>query len=583
MMSNTQDLWNLTALFKNKESLQNAIQKSIEKAKAFQGSYKDKIASLTPQDFYKSVQEYEKICEELSRIMTYAFLCFASNTKEGAFYAECEMQVNKAQESLLFFELEFNALDSALQESFIQNAKEYHYYLELLSKDSKHQLSLKEETILLKTQPVGVDSFKRLFDEHLSHLRFTITQNDTQKEVGEEEVLSLLYDKNREVRKMAQESLSAGLKQNLELLTYIYNVVRKDLRITAELRGYETLEEARHIANQTTQKSVDSMVKTINANVGIVEEYYTLKAKILRLETLYDYDRYAPISSDSDSFSYAESKAMVLKTFEEFSPKFYGIAKRAFEEGWVDSHPRENKRGGAFSHSAVPSAHPYLMLNHTNRRRDVFTMAHELGHTIHQTLSYRVGYLNADTPLTTAETASVFAEMLLFEKMKENLSKEQKIELYAGKLEDVFATLFRQNVFTNFERLVHQKEGELSSEELSNLWQEENQKMFGKSVVLTPNYRLWWSYIPHFIHTPFYCYAYSYGQLLVFALFGVYRRNKADFVAKYEEFLSLGGSKSPKELVGIFGLDIESDDFWEIGMNEVRLLLEDLKSVLKES
>ena len=209
MMSNTQDLWNLTALFKDKESLQNAIQKSIEKAKAFEETYKDKIASLTPQDFYKSIQEYEKICEELSGIMTYAFLCFAQNTKEGAFYAECEMQVNKAQESLLFFELEFNALDSALQNSFIQNAKEYRYYLELLSKDSKHQLSLKEETILLKTQPVGVDSFKRLFDEHLSHLRFTITQNDTQKEVGEEEVLSLLYDKNREVRKMAQESEKA--------------------------------------------------------------------------------------------------------------------------------------------------------------------------------------------------------------------------------------------------------------------------------------------------------------------------------------------------------------------------------------
>lgn len=581
MMSNTQDLWNLTALFKDKESLQNAITESIEKAKAFEESYKDKIASLTPTNFYQSLQNYEKICEELSRVMTYAFLCFASNTKEGAFYAECEMQINKAQESLLFFDLEFNALDSALQECFIQNAKEYRYYLELLSKDSKHQLSLQEETILLKMQPVGVDSFKRLFDEHLSHLRFNISLNGAQKEVGEEEVLSLLYDKEREVRKMAQESLSAGLKRNLDLLTYIYNVVRKDLKITTQLRKYANLEESRHLDNQTTQKSVDSMVNTINANVGIVEEYYTLKAKILGLETLYDYDRYAPLPCKEEAeFNYQDSKAIVLKTFEDFSPKFYAIAQRAFKEGWVDSHPRENKRGGAFSHSAVPSAHPYLMLNHTNRRRDVFTMAHELGHTIHQTLSYRVGYLNADTPLTTAETASVFAEMLLFEKMKENLSKEQKIELYAGKLEDVFATLFRQNVFTNFERLVHQKEGELSSEELSNLWQEENQKMFGKSVVLTPNYRLWWSYIPHFIHTPFYCYAYSYGQLLVFALFGVYRRNKADFVAKYEEFLSLGGSKSPKELVGIFGLDIESDDFWNIGMNEVRLLLEGLKGLL---
>lgn len=575
------NLWNLKPLFGEEKSLQEAIKKGIERAKTFEKLYKDKLFELTPEAFYEAMKTYESICESLSRIMTYAFLRFASNTKEGAFYADCEMRVNAAQESLLFFDLEFNALEVKKQQEFIQNSKEYAYYLELLSKNSKHQLSLKEEKILLKTQPVSVDSFKRLFDEHLSRLRFGITLDGNTKEVGEEEVLSLLYDKEREVRKRAQESLSEGLKKNLDLLTYIYNIVRKDLKITTELRNYTNLEESRHLDNQTTQKSVDSMVKTINENVSIVEEYYTLKAKILGLETLYDYDRYAPISCGEDvEFTYQESKAIVLEAFKEFSPRFHRIATRAFEEGWVDSHPRENKRGGAFSHSCVPSVHPYLMLNHTNRRRDVFTMAHELGHTIHQTLSYQVGYLNADTPLTTAETASVFAEMLLFEKMKKNLNPEQKIELYAGKLEDVFATLFRQNVFTNFERLVHSKEGELDKEEFCALWQEENQKMFGKSVVLTPNYRLWWSYIPHFIHTPFYCYAYSYGQLLVFALFGVYRLNPIDFVSKYEEFLSLGGSKSPKELVGIFGLDIESNDFWQIGMNEVKLLLKGLREIL---
>lgn len=577
----SEDLWDLKPLFDKDESLQDAIKQSKKEAKAFEQTYKDNLAMLTAESFNEAIKAYERICENLSRIMTYAFLRFASNTKEGAFYADCEMQVNSAQESLLFFDLEFNALSETKRQEFIQYSKEYTYYLDLLSKDSKHQLSLKEEKILLKTQPVSVDSFKRLFDEHLSRLRFKITLNGNSKEVGEEEVLSLLYDKEREVRKMAQESLSKGLEQNLDLLAYIYNVVRKDLKITTNLRNYASLEESRHLDNQTTQKSVDSMVKTINENVGIVEEYYTLKAKMLGLKTLYDYDRYAPISCGEEiEFTYQDSKEIVLETFKAFSPKFHSIANRAFEEGWIDSHPRENKRGGAFSHSAVPSVHPYLMLNHTNRRRDAFTMAHELGHTIHQTLSYKVGYLNADTPLTTAETASVFAEMLLFEKMKENLNREQKIELYAGKLEDVFATLFRQNVFTNFERLVHHKEGELDKEEFSTLWQQENQKMFGKSVILTPNYRLWWSYIPHFIHTPFYCYAYSYGQLLVFALFGVYRLKPSEFVAKYEEFLSLGGSKSPKDLVGIFGLDIESDDFWQIGINEVRLLLEGLKAIL---
>ncbi|QOQ98627.1 M3 family oligoendopeptidase [Helicobacter winghamensis] len=580
-MKNTQDIWNLKSLFDSKESLQNAMQSAITKAQDFEKKYKGNLNALNAESFYQSLKEYEALCEKLSRIMTYAFLCFASNTKEGAFYAECETEVNKAQDFLLFFDLEFNALERAKQQEFIESAKGYAYYLELLQKHAKYQLSLQEEKVLLKTQPVGVDSFKRLFDEHLSNLRFLITLKGANKEVSEEEVLSLLYDKDREVRKMAQESLSKTLAQNLPLLTYIYNVVRKDLKITAELRGYESLEQSRHIANQTTQKSVDMMVDTINKNVGIVEEYYTLKAQLLGYDCLYDYDRYAPIANDEADFSYMESKSIVLEAFAEFSPKFYEIAKRAFDEGWIDSHPRENKRGGAFSHSAVPSVHPYLMLNHTNRRRDAFTMAHELGHTIHQYLSYSVGYLNADTPLTTAETASVFAEMLLFEKMQQRLNDKEKIALYAGKLEDVFATLFRQNVFTNFERLVHKKDGELSTEMLNALWQEENQKMFGKSVILTENYRLWWSYIPHFIHTPFYCYAYSYGQLLVFALFGVYRKQREDFVAKYEKFLSLGGSKTPKELVGIFGLDLESSDFWEIGMQEVRILLEGLKEIIK--
>ncbi len=576
-----QDRWNLKSLFADEKSLRGTIETSIKKAKEFEQSYKDKFSTLTPQAFYQMIESYENLCENLSRIMTYAFLRFAANTKEGAFYAECEMQVNLAQEHLLFFEVEFNALPKATQEHLIAQAGRYRYFLELLAKGAKHQLTLPEERVLLKTQPVGVDSFKRLFDEHLSRLRFEITLEGQKKDVGEEEVLSLLYDKERDVRKMAQESLSATLEQNLEILGFIYNVVRKDLRITTELRNYTSLEESRHLSNQTTQRSVDSMVKTINENIGIVEEYYTLKAKLLGLDMLYDYDRYAPIPcGEEEEFTYQDSKAIVLETFKGFSPRFFEIAKKAFEEGWVDSHPRENKRGGAFSHGSVPSAHPFLMLNHTNRRRDVFTMAHELGHTIHQKLSYRVGYLNADTPLTTAETASVFAEMLLFEKMKDSLDKKQKISLYAGKLEDIFATLFRQNVFTNFERRVHHQEGELSIQEISDIWQEENQKMFGKSVVLTPNYRLWWSYIPHFIHTPFYCYAYSYGQLLVFALFGVYRSNPLDFIAKYEEFLSLGGSKSPKELVEIFGLDIEDDDFWQIGINEVRQLLEGLKAIL---
>ena len=575
-MQNT-DLWDLKPLFKDKKTLEDSIKHAIENAKTFEQKYKDRISSLGAEQFYDLVREYESNCESLSKIMTYAFLCFAANTKEGMFYAKCELEVNKAQESLLFFEIEFNHLGDTIKQKFIEESKEYKYFLELLDKDAKHQLSLAEEKILLKTQPVGVDAFKRFFDEHLSRLRFNLDG----EEVSEEKVLSLLHDKDREVRKRAAKSLSEGLEKNIDFFAYIYNMVRKDLRIKSQLRGYDSLEESRHISNQTTRRSVDMMVQTINENVAIVEEYYAIKRKLLGYDVLYDYDRYAPLPfAQNQVSSYEDSKQIVLETFKGFSDKFYQIAMRAFQEGWIDSHPRENKRAGAFSHSCVPSVHPYLMLNHTNQRRDSFTMAHELGHTIHQYLSYSVGYLNADTPLTTAETASVFAEMLLFERLKDTLSREEKIALYAGKLEDIFATLFRQNVFTNFERLVHQKEDELSAKELSTIWQEENQKMFGKSVILSEDYSLWWSYIPHFIHTPFYCYAYSYGQLLVMALFGVYRREKQDFVKKYEYFLSLGGSQSPKDLVSIFGLDIEDENFWKIGIKEVRLLLQALNELL---
>lgn len=576
-MQDMKSLWDLTPLFKDKDSLQVAIKKSIENTKIFEEKYKDKLHALSSKEFFILVETYENNCEDLARIMTYAFLSFAANTKEGAFYAECEMQVNKAQESLLFFEVEFNALPKELQEQFIQQGGKYTYFLELLSKNAKHQLTLPEEKILLKTQPVGVDAFKRLFDEHFSRIKFKFDE----QELSEEEILSFLYHKDRETRKKAAQSLSLELNRNIEFLTYIYNIVRKDLKIQSELRGYESLEESRHISNQTTQKSVDLMVQTIDENVKIVEEYYNIKRGLLGYDKLYDYDRYAPLPmSNNEVFNYEDSKKIILDTFKGFSTKFYEIAKKAFEEGWIDSHPRDNKRGGAFSHSGVASVHPYLLLNHTNQRRDVFTIAHELGHTIHQNLSYSVGYLNSDTPLTTAETASVFAEMLLFENMKDSLKKEEKIALYAGKLEDIFATLFRQNVFTNFERRIHTKEGELSTEEINTIWQDENQKMFGNSVVLSENYRLWWSYIPHFIHTPFYCYAYSYGQLLVMALFGVYRKEGKSFIPKYEKFLSLGGSQSPKDLVAIFGLDIEDKDFWKIGINEVRLLLEELKGIL---
>lgn len=568
--------WDLSYLFKSQEELDTTLLEVGQEAEAFKKKHKGKVAKMGESQFLKAVEKYERMYEEIGRSMTYVFLQFATDTGKGAYYAKYQKISNDIQESLLFFELEFGKMKSKEQDKLIKAGKKYGYHLQLLKESKKHLLSIKEERILLKKAPTGSSGFSRLFDEHLAGLSFRMGN----KNLTEEEVLSLLYDSDRETRKKAATSLTNGLKPSQKLLAYVFNMIRADLKSDLELRNYKNPEEPRHLDNQISQKSVDALVDTTLKSTRLVHDYYKTKAKLLGYSTLYDYDRYAPIGESRTEFDFETSRGLVLESMQEFHPQFHEITKKAFDERWIDAMPYPGKRGGAFSHGAVPSAHPYVLLNHTGRRRDLFTMAHELGHAIHQYLGRDVGYLNADTPLTTAETASVFAEMLLFDKMRQSdLSKEEKLSLYAGKIEDIFATLFRQIIFTTFERRVHAHDGELSPEEFSQMWIEENEKMFTGSVKLTKNYHSWWSYIPHFVHTPFYCYAYSYGQLLVLALFGLYKRGFDGFEKRYIQFLSAGGSRSPKELVAFFGYDIDDKRFWKIGLTEVERLVQEFMKV----
>ena len=573
--------WNLKALFASPKQAQSACAKAQVLCKSFAKSYEGRLDSLTPSDFEAVIREYESLCENLGRIMTYAFLLFVQDTTNGAIYADFEQRVNKAQNDILFFELELARLDSQKLHSFIQHTPHYKFYLQNIATQAKYNLSLKEEQILLKVSPLGSDAFARLFDEHLAQMRFNVGEK---KPLSEEEILSRLHHPQQKMRKIAQKVFSKKLAKSRHLLTYILNIVRKDVALTRQLRGYPKSESFRHIANCISQKSVDTLIESVNANFNLVQQYYKIKASLLGLKTLKDYDRYAPLETKNrQSVSYENALELVLHSFHSFSPRFSAIIKEAIKNGWVDSHPKPNKRGGAFSHSAVPSAHPYVLLNYTDSRRDIFTIAHEFGHMIHQELSKKMGYLNMDTPLTTAETASVFGEMLLFDTLKSSLSKEELIPLYAGKLEDIFSTLFRQIVMTNFERAIHSTEGELQAQDFDRIWLEENAKMFGDSLKLTKNYASWWCYIPHFIHSPFYCYAYSYGQLLVLALFGLYKRAQTPkkFIKTYIEFLSLGGSQSPKKLIKKFGFDIEDSAFWDIGIVEVRKLFSEFEDLLQ--
>lgn len=567
--------WKLENIFKNKSDLEIFATNLDKDCKDFKLKFESKISNLNENEFLKAIILYENLLEKITKIESYAFLLFAKNNNESAFYAKYEEICSKMQENLIFFEIEFNGLDDKKQDKFIKFCKKYSYYLSNLAKQKAHQLSKKEERIMLRTKNIGVNAFSRLFDETFTNLTFKFNG----KNLKEEEILSKLSDNDRNIRKKASLVLSKTLKENSKLLTYIYNMIRKNTALECELRNYKYPEDMMHQYNQIDKKSIDALIDATQSSFNLVHDFYNKKREILGYKTLYDYDRYAPLK-DNGKYSYEKSKEIVLKAFENFNPNFAKMAKFALENGFVDVMPDKAKISGAFSHCVTTDAHPYVLLNHTDKLRDLFTMAHELGHLIHQKLAYSVGFLNSQTPLITAETASVFCEMLVFDYLKKDLKDKEKLTLYASKLEDIFATLYRQINFTTFEREIHAQKDELSTEMINEIWLKESKKMFGKSLKLNNYYSFWWSYIPHFIHTPFYCYSYAYAQLLVLALFGLYKNDKCEnFKELYTQFLSSGGSIEPQKLVSKFGFDINSKDFWQIGIKEIKKLVDEFKGM----
>jgi len=630
--------WNLGELFANEAEFSGAIDSAAAQARDFELKFKDRLHALSAEEFLGALELYESISEQIGKIMSFAHLRFARDTSLGAQQAKTEQACNDISQSLLFFELEFNELDAAKQDEFIAGGGRFRYYLSLLKRRRAHQLSLPQESVLLKTSPVSGEAFSRLFDESMARMSFDFRG----QKLGEEEILSLLHSSDREVRKDAAASLSAVLEQNSHLLGYIYNMIKTDLKIRCELRSYDKAEAVMHEENQINIASVDALIAEAERSFALVGKFYAKKREILGYDALYDYDRYAPLGGDESEFSFEQAKQIVLAAFEKFSPKFKQIALIAFEQNWIDAMPAQNKQSGAFSHSGSRDTHPFVLLNFTRKRRDVFTLAHELGHAIHQYLSYGVGYFNSFTPLTTAETASVFCEMLVFDYMRENFSNlngllnfksaasdssqnlkcdasqeaqggeipndhavkraasqdsadsceyaasdtdtpsqtaSDKVALramLAAKIEDIFATLYRQIGFTTFERRVHASADELSVDRIDELWMEESRKMFAGELILQDHYKSWWSYIPHFVHTPFYCYSYAYAQLLVLALYGLYKSGRLEnFVQIYTVFLGGGGSGEPQKLVAKFGFDINKSEFWRIGIEQVAALVDE--------
>lgn len=566
--------WDLRDLYQSFDDpkIDQDLAQAKRRAEAFEKAYRGKIsAGPAAETLLAALQELESLYEQMDRPMVFASLLHAGKTddpKHGALVARTREERTVINKHLIFFDLEWVALadEPARKLAEAPALSKYRHYLEQKRAWKPHYLSEPEEKVLEEKSNTGKAAFVRLFDETVAPMRFPYRGEPTSLEL----TLSKLYDPDRAARKDAAEALTKGLQQNARLLTYIFNTLVLDHKSDCELRKFANPMAPRHLSNEISDQTVAALIAAAEKAHPTVQRYYRLKGKLLGIQPLCDYDRYAPLFADLPSCDWPQARRIVEESYAAFSDRSGSIIREFFDQRWIDAELRPGKRGGAFSSSAVPSVHPYILMNYTDKLRDVMTLAHELGHGLHQYLSRPVGYLQCDTPLTTAETASVFGEMLTFHRLLELYPEPRiKLAMLCSKIEDAFATVFRQIVLTRFEQKAHQarkEKGELATEQINELWMEANRPMHGDVVQLTDDYAWWWLYIGHFVHVPFYCYAYAFGELLVLALVQKYKEDGPAFVPKYLELLLSGGSESPPKLVAKLGLDIEDPGFWGLGL-----------------
>ncbi len=575
--------WNLQHLYVSQDALDADLRQAHELAEAFHASYHGRVGELEAGELAAALLRYEEILDPIGKAYTYAYLNWVTATNDaerGALLQRVKEAYTAATQLLIFFDLEWSRVDDDRAEKLFDSKElaRFRHHLELLVRRRNHLLSEPEEKVLSELDVSGRSSWNRLFDETLSALRFELDG----KEVTEQVVLSKLHEADRDVRRRAALSLTEGLQSQIRTLTFISNTLLSDKSIKDRLRGYPDWLSSRNLDNEVADETVQALVEAVTSRYDLVERYYKLKRQLLGIEEMFDYDRYAPVGEASTRYSWDDARDIVLQSYHAFHGEMGSIAERFFD-GWIDAAVADGKRGGAFSHGAVPSTHPYIMMNFTGRIRDVQTLAHELGHGVHQYLSREQGILHADTPLTTAETASVFGEMLVFEKLMEREeSPANRLAMVVSKIDDTIATVFRQIAMNRYEEAVHTERrnaGELSTERFCEMWIETQERMFRGSVTLGDHYRLWWSYIPHFLHTPGYVYAYAFGELLVLALHEKYQKEGAVFADRYLELLRSGGSDWPHILVGRLGVDLTDLGFWKNGLASIEKLIDEAESM----
>jgi len=571
--------WDLSDLYSAIDD--PAIDRDLDQADALAHElaqqYQGRIADLSAEEMHHLLKAYEQIYELSRKVSSYAQLAWSVNTEDtarGALLQKAIERSSRLNQKLVFVELEWANAPDDVAEALISDPHLAHYrhWLEVARRYRPYLLSEAEEKILAEKAITGQAAWSRFFDEVHGAARYDFDGES----LPQQNILAKLYDPDRAVRRRAAASLTAGLKRLSRTSTYVFNTILADKASDDRLRGYPSWISARNMDNQVDDETVEALIQATTSRYDIVARYYRLKRRLLDLDELFDYDRYAPLPAADRRYLWRESHELVLDAYRRFHPRMAEIAGNFFEKRWIDAAVRPGKRSGAYSHPVVPSVHPYVFLNYQATSRDVMTLAHELGHGVHQTLAGVQGLLQAGTPLTMAETASVFGEMLVFQDlMSRETDPEVRLAILVGQIENSFATVFRQISLNRFEEAIHtarRKEGELTTGRFNQLWLETQRAMFGDSVTMTEDYGIWWSYIPHFIHTPGYVYAYAFGELLVLALYARYEEDGSSFADAYLDMLAAGGSDWPHEIVKPLGVDLTDPNFWHNGLK----ILEDM-------
>ena len=549
------------------------LDDAAARAEAFAAQHAGKLGELDAAALRGAMEELAAISELVGRAGSYASLRFAVDTADPAFGALLQHVQERAtaiQTTLLFFELEWAALDDERAEALLADPGLAFcaHHLRSERRYRPYLLSEPEERILNEKAISARSAWTRLFAELMSATRVPLPEAD--EPVSLEQALARLSGPDREQRRAAAAAVTEALAPGIRTRASIFNTLLHEKAVDDRLRGYPHWLAARNLANEASDESVEALVSAVRARYDVPQRWYRLKARLLGVERLADYDRAATVATEDERFAWSDARELVLDAYGSFSPELGALAQRFFDERWIDAPVRPAKRGGAFCSYTVPSAHPYVLLNYTSRRRDVLTLAHELGHGVHAALAAPQGVFHQSTPLTLAETASVFGEALVFGRLLEAAgTPESRLALLAEAIEGAIATVFRQTAMHRFEQLVHtarREEGELSVERFSALWSETQAELFGDAVAVTDGYRSWWSYIPHFINTPGYVYAYAYGQLLALSVYQRYREEGAGFVPDYLRLLSAGGSMAPEELGRLVGIDLADPGFWDAGL-----------------